>query len=326
MILAKKILALRKRNSWSQEELAEKMNVSRQSISKWESAAAIPDINRILELAKLFGVTTDYLLKDDMEKTEYSDEDEADNRIRVSLQESSDFLKSRVGYGRQIAFGVMLCILSPMLLILFGGMEDAGVISEVFAYSIGVVALIIMVSAAIAIFIVCSAKMKRFKYLGKCDFELEYGALGVIKERRAAFEKEYLQKMVVGIVLCILGLIPLIIAGIFEASDMLCVVFTALIFAVTSAGIFLLISAGTVKSGYDRLLLEGEFEPGLKADKEKTNKKKEQFGGVYWPIVFAAYLGWSFITNDWGITWVIWPVAALVFAGIVAALSGSQDK
>lgn len=65
MILADKILNLRKSLGWSQEELAEKMNVSRQSVSKWESAAAIPDINRILELASIFGVTTDYLLKDD---------------------------------------------------------------------------------------------------------------------------------------------------------------------------------------------------------------------------------------------------------------------
>lgn len=326
MILAEKILALRKSNGWSQEELAEKMNVSRQSISKWESAAAIPDINRILELAKLFEVTTDYLLKDDIEKAEYSDECEADNLIRVTLQESSDFLKSRVGYGRQIAFGVMLCILAPVLLILFGGMEDAGAISEVFAYSAGVTALILMVSAAIAIFIVCNAKMKRFKYLEKGDFELEYGALGIIKEKRAVFEKEYLYKTVVGIILCILGVIPLIIAGIFEASDMLCVVFTALIFVAASAGIFLLISAGAIKSGYDQLLLEGEFEPGLKEDNKKKNRKKDAFGGAYWPIVAAVYLGLSFITNDWRITWVVWPVAALVFAGIMAALSGSQDK
>lgn len=326
MILAEKILALRKSNGWSQDELAEKMNVSRQSISKWESAAAIPDINRILELAKLFEVTTDYLLKDNIEKMEYSDEYETDNHIRVSLQESSEFLTSRVGYGRQIAFGVMLCILAPVLLILFGGMEDAGTLSEVFAYSVGVIALILMVSAAIAIFIICSSKMKRFKYLEKGDFELEYGALGIIKEKRAAFEKEYLYKTVVGIIVCILGVIPLIIAGIFEASDLLCIVFTALFFIAISAGVFLLISAGTVKSGYDQLLLEGEFEPGLKEDNKKKNKKKDAFGGAYWPIVAAAYLGWSFITKNWGITWVIWPVAALVFAGIMVALSGSQDK
>ena len=64
MILADKIILLRKRNGWSQEELAEKMNVSRQAVSKWESAQASPDLEKILQLSELFGVTTDYLLKD----------------------------------------------------------------------------------------------------------------------------------------------------------------------------------------------------------------------------------------------------------------------
>lgn len=60
MILADKIMEERKRNGWSQEELAEKLNVSRQSVSKWEGAQSIPDINRILQMAELFGVSTDY--------------------------------------------------------------------------------------------------------------------------------------------------------------------------------------------------------------------------------------------------------------------------
>ena len=68
MILAEKITALRKKNGWSQEELAMQLNVSRQSVSKWESAASIPDLDRILQLSRLFGVTTDYLLKDDAEE------------------------------------------------------------------------------------------------------------------------------------------------------------------------------------------------------------------------------------------------------------------
>ena len=59
MILADKIIKERKKNNWSQEELAEKMNVSRQAVSKWESAQATPDIEKILQLASLFGVTTD---------------------------------------------------------------------------------------------------------------------------------------------------------------------------------------------------------------------------------------------------------------------------
>ena len=67
MKLSDKIVSLRKSNGWSQEKLAEKMNVSRQAVSRWESATAQPDIANILQLSKLFGVTTDYLLNDEYE-------------------------------------------------------------------------------------------------------------------------------------------------------------------------------------------------------------------------------------------------------------------
>ena len=66
MILANKITEERKKNGWSQEELANQLGVSRQAVSKWESASSVPDLQRVLELSKLFGVTTDYLLKDEI--------------------------------------------------------------------------------------------------------------------------------------------------------------------------------------------------------------------------------------------------------------------
>ena len=67
MILADKIIEERKKNGWTQEDLAQKLGVSRQSVSKWESAGAIPDLKKIIQLADLFGVSTDYLLKDEVE-------------------------------------------------------------------------------------------------------------------------------------------------------------------------------------------------------------------------------------------------------------------
>lgn len=67
MKLSEKIVKLRKANGWSQEELAEKLNVSRQAISRWEGDTAMPDAMNILQLSKMFGVTTDYLLNDDYE-------------------------------------------------------------------------------------------------------------------------------------------------------------------------------------------------------------------------------------------------------------------
>lgn len=65
MKLSDKILELRKSHRMSQEDLAEKLNVSRQAISRWESGTAMPDANNILQISKLFGVTTDFLLNDD---------------------------------------------------------------------------------------------------------------------------------------------------------------------------------------------------------------------------------------------------------------------
>lgn len=67
MILADKIIDLRKKAGWSQEELAQQLGVSRQSVSKWEGAQSIPDIDKILQMSRIFGVSTDYLLKDEIE-------------------------------------------------------------------------------------------------------------------------------------------------------------------------------------------------------------------------------------------------------------------
>ena len=67
MKLSEKIVKLRKSNGWSQEEFAEKLDVSRQAVSRWEVGTAQPDAMNILQLSKLFGVTADYLLNDDYE-------------------------------------------------------------------------------------------------------------------------------------------------------------------------------------------------------------------------------------------------------------------
>ena len=68
MLLSEKIMSLRKRNGWSQEDLAQQLGISRQSVSKWESMASMPDIQKIMAMSELFGISTDYLLKDELEE------------------------------------------------------------------------------------------------------------------------------------------------------------------------------------------------------------------------------------------------------------------
>lgn len=63
MKLSQKITELRKSHNWSQEELAYRLGVTRQSVGKWESDAALPELDKVVQMAEIFGVTTDYLLK-----------------------------------------------------------------------------------------------------------------------------------------------------------------------------------------------------------------------------------------------------------------------
>ena len=124
MILADKIIDLRKKAGWSQEELADKLGVSRQSVSKWEGAQSIPDMNKILQLSELFGVSTDYLLKDSLEAPEplaAPEDADSEGATFVSMEEANAFLAAKERNARQIALGVLLCILSPICLILTCG-------------------------------------------------------------------------------------------------------------------------------------------------------------------------------------------------------------
>ena len=120
MILADKIIRLRKKNGWSQEELADKMNVSRQAVSKWESAQTIPDLEKILQLGTLFGVTTDYLLKDEIEEEEFSNDSSSDTTVKkISIEEANTYLEQRKSASWRIALATFLCILSPIALIVY---------------------------------------------------------------------------------------------------------------------------------------------------------------------------------------------------------------
>ena len=127
MILADKIINERKKNGWSQEELAEMLSVSRQSVSKWESAQAAPDLNRIIKMAEIFGVSTDYLLKDDYEEykeeTSTTEDKENTNLRKVSLEEANRYLNVIKKNTPSAVIATVLLTLCPVALIELAGLS-----------------------------------------------------------------------------------------------------------------------------------------------------------------------------------------------------------
>ena len=325
MILADKILALRKSSGWSQEELADKLDVSRQSVSKWESAQSIPDINKILEMAKVFSVTTDYLLKDDMETAAYAENDDG-KFPRVSVQEANAFMRDYTNYAKRLAISVMLFVLSPVLLMLLAGSADANIpgvaMSENMAAGIGVVTLLLMIAVGVFTIISSSHKVKRYEYLKKGEFDLEYGVDGIVREKWSAYESRHSTIIATAVMLCILCVVPLIVAGVSGASDFICILLTGLMFAILSFAVYLFVISGMRKSSYEQLLRQGDYS----LREIEVNKRAEKLGAVYWPCAAAVYLGISFLTFRWDLTWIMWPVVALLFLAISHALKGNKEN
>lgn len=316
MILADKIIELRKKNGWSQEDLAEKLNVSRQSVSKWESAQSIPELDKILQMSKVFGVTTDYLLKDELGEIEYltesTDEPAEPAYRKVSLKEAHEFIAVREMNSAKVAFGVMLCILSPVLLIFLGGGYEYGIVnfSEDQAGMAGMIVLLLMVALAVAIFITCGMKSSRFEFLEKEIIETEYGVTGMVKERKTAYQETYTRSNVIGVCLCILSLVPLFITVMMSQNEFSYILSVCAMLILIAVGVFLLVRAGIIWGGFNMLLEEGDY----------SRDKKRRQGGIlgavstaYWVIVVAVFLLLGLSKNAWASCWIIWPVAALIY-------------
>ncbi len=315
MILADKIMALRKKNGWSQEELAASLGVSRQSVSKWESAGSIPELDKILQMSRLFGVSVDYLLKDEMETEEYTSEDfSEDSPRRVSMDEAYGYMDASEKASRQIGAGVALCILSPIPLMLLSLLAELNIwaISEELAAGIGIAILLLLVAPAVALFIINGMALDRYEYLTKEAFDSEYGVSGVVNERKRLHDPIFVRYITVGVVLCILAVIPLVCAGAMDASDLVCGILVCLLLAVVAGAVYLFIRAGLVHGSYDVLLQIGEYTKARKT----VIKKVSVISGIYWCIVTAGYLAYSFITADWHISWIVWPVAAVLYGAV----------
>ena len=146
MTLAEKIAELRRRSGMSQEELAEQLGVSRQSVSKWESAQSIPDLERILGLSRVFGVSTDFLLKEECTAPEREEPAKKTTPLRqLSLAEAQAYLEESAAFGRKVALAGLFFVLSPVVLLLLGAAAAFGLwgLSEEAAGGIGLAALLL---------------------------------------------------------------------------------------------------------------------------------------------------------------------------------------
>ncbi|MBR2401822.1 MAG: XRE family transcriptional regulator, partial [Lachnospiraceae bacterium] len=275
-----------------------------------------------------FQVSVDYLIKEEVEVVEHITETEVmDTSVRrVSLEEANEFLRIKKEEAPRVAFGVSLCILSPICMFLLGAAGELNMIplSENAAGAIGMMILLVIVAFACAIFIPSGMKTKPYEFLEKEIIETEYGVTGMVKERKQKYQDTYVKYNIMGTVICLLAGMALFGAAFVEGKEFLEVVFLCISLVIAAIGVRFLVLAGIMQGGFQRLLQEGDY-----SIEEKTNARSSVVGAVsaiYWLVVTAIFLCLCFTGKAYNTCGLIWPIAGVLFPVVVIVIKLFEKK
>ena len=330
MTFSEKISALRKQKGWSQEELAEKLMVTRQAVSKWESAQSMPDLDKLVQLSEALGVSTDYLLKDEQAQSAPvpATAEQTVKPRHVTQEEARRYLQLQTAAIPKTTLGVALCVWSSIVLIGLPVLRSTlnwGFPEEICS-GIGLCVLLVMVAAGVALLLTASGKLREFEYLEREPIETDNGA----REQALSMQREVLpicaKRNTIGVVLCILSVLPLFalmcVPGVPDGYYSLAVCALLLLVGIAC---LLLVRTGSMRGAVDKLLEQGDYT--------RENKAKSRLVGAvsaaYWLVVTAAFLFYTFGPNGNGqpqYSWFIWAIAGVLYGALMAALSVYRKK
>ena len=247
MRLGQKITELRKKNNLSQEALAEKMNVSRQAVSKWESDQSIPDIEKIVNLSELFGVTTDYLLKSGAPSFEIKTADiPAEDKLPILPDELVQKYLSTAKKSSQLrALAIALAIFTTACIsfcsALSGLLIGASDKMQLIISLIGFAATIVILAIACGLLVYSFLIMREFKQLNKQNFD-------IIKEKERlkstiqSFHHTNDKYFVLSCILAVLGIIGPVMSGLSNSNGTVSLIAWGITFSIFSGTTYFFIS------------------------------------------------------------------------------------
>lgn len=253
--------------------------------------------------------------------------------IPMSYAQAKECLTTYRRASRGIGIGAVLCILAVMPLFVLLGLFELELLSEGLAVALGLGALFVLVAAAVVLFIFYGPQLSPYEKWKTNGAVLEQEGVAWARQQKALQSRYFPLRIALGAVLCILSVVPMLITGIltdgapFEDGAVL--MGLSVLFPLVAVGVYQFIRAGMVDSCCKMLLGELDTGPALSPVDVKTGKKVptvvDIVAQIYWPLVVIAYLVWSFLTWDWRITWIIWPIAGIAF-GIFAGVTESIAK
>jgi len=294
MILADKIISLRKKEGMTQEDLASQVGVSRQSVSKWESTMAMPDLDKIMKLSKIFGVSTDFLLNDDLGMEQIIvDEKVEDTSKLVDLDLLNQYYGAYEKIARLISLATILVIISPIAYMTLDNINE----------SLGVIIFLALIALAVGLFINSGFGASKFEFIEKEPYNFSYGVEGVIKKNLDQYQPILKRNIILAIAIFILSPAVYVIAINAGVTNNIPVY------------LFLILTAiGASLMGYS-MIKYSSYRDILKYRDPKIQKKEGKIGkisGVLWITAIGVFFIYSFWTGNWQASWIIFVIASFL--------------
>lgn len=281
---------LRSQNNVTQEQLAEKLDVSRQSVSKWESGTSFPELDTLLRICDLYDFDLDTLLRGD---------------LAASLQADTvgyDHFMNR--FSRRIAGSVGAIIAAVGVLTMLNGTAVPELLAVAFFLLVITVSVVILVASGIQKETFCK------KHPAIQDFYTE--------EERDSFRQKFVWFIAGGIGAILFGVVLLLLFFNFfpEQSP----------YETIAGGVFLWIIAGAVSTFIYAGLQDEKYKIWkYNRDNDPSPEAKKRLGqigavcGYIMLLATAIYVGLGFTRNAWGTAWWVFPVGGIL-CGIVSTL------
>lgn len=259
-----------------------------------------------------------------LETSEYAEDGtEADDSVYMSLSDVESFITHTETFGRQILMGVIICTLGIMPLPVMALFAEAQWLPESIAIALGLALFFLSAAAGVMIFIRAGLSRNALtERLDKRTIRLDAYVKADVEEIRSEFMKDFSAHIAVGVVVTIIGVATLPIVAILSRDNQGYIgLGMAVFFIAIAAGLTQFIPYGILYSAYDRLLNRGEFKPKPR----KANQFMKRIEDSYWLLVVLIYLVWSFLTMRWHITWIVFPIAGVLYALIESIVSRPES-
>ena len=246
-----------------------------------------------------------------------------DNFVYVTAAEGETFIEKSKKAANMIGGGVAAIMLGVISVIFFSSYAE-GIFSQVLGgdepnkvyLAVGLGLLFILIAFAVYLFVMTGIANEKYKIFDKKVVKLDPHNKMLIQKAKENHRPVLMRKISIGVGQILLAVAALTVAGVlFEDNEAVLVSLVCLLLLIIGISVWLFISGGAIQSAYDKLLNEGDYT----AERRKSESVMQRWASPYWILIVVVYLAWSFVTSSWDKSWIIWPIAGVLF-GLISAI------